>query len=255
MKRIDLLLVEKALAKSRAEASVFIKEGRVTAAGKPVTKASETFDGDCVVTVDYPEERYVSRGGYKLAFALKEFGVDVKNKICLDIGASTGGFTDCLLQNGTLKVYAVDCGTLQLDARLKNSPKVISRERTNARYLKKGDFADKIDLIVMDVSFISQTLVYPAAAEILPESGVMLTLVKPQFELSRAELSKSGIVNDPKGIYFNRICEKIVQASKESGFALIDVIDSPISGGDGNKEYLAFFKRSQTIESGNFSKP
>ena len=257
MMRIDLLLVSKGLVKSRTSANALIREGRVTANGKTVIKPSEAFEDNSVIAVDYPQESYVSRGGYKLDAALVEFNIDATDRICLDIGASTGGFTDCLLQHRALKVYAVDCGNSQLDEVLKKDTRVVSRERTNARYLKKSDFAEEISLIVMDVSFISQTLIYPAAADILPKDGIMLTLVKPQFELDRTKISKNGIVNDPKGVYFKHIKNKIVTASKENGFDLIGIINSPIQGGDGNNEYLAYFKRGEAveIESDNISQP
>ncbi|MBO7548782.1 MAG: TlyA family RNA methyltransferase, partial [Clostridia bacterium] len=158
MKRADILLAEKGLAKSRSAAAAFIKEGRVSANRKKVAKPGELLEENCEINVEYPQTLYVSRGGIKLEHALSVFGVEAKGKICLDIGASTGGFTHCLLTHGAKKVYAVDSGTAQLDPTLRADSRVVSRENVNARYLTETDFEDKIDLIVMDVSFISQTL-------------------------------------------------------------------------------------------------
>lgn len=244
MERIDVLLVSKGLAKSRTAASVYIKEGRVKANGKTVAKPSEKFD-DCNITVDYPENDFVSRGGKKLLGAIEGFELDVTGKICLDIGASTGGFTHCLLQNGAKKVYAVDSGTNQLSPSLREDSRVVCRENTNARYIGKSDFDDVIDLIVMDVSFISQTLIYPAVADILDKNGVFVSLVKPQFELTKSSLSKNGIVKDKDGRFYEEIIEKIKRVSSENGLTLKKVIKSPITGGDGNTEYLALFSKEQ----------
>lgn len=255
MIRLDLLLVQKGYAKSRSAAAGLIKEGRVTVNGKTAVKPSEIYDESCNIQINYPLEQYVSRGGYKLAAAIEGFAIDVKDKICLDIGASTGGFTDCLLQNGAKKVYAVDCGHSQLDDKIKNNPNVVNIEQINARFLKKADFSDKIDLIVMDVSFISQTLIYPACGDILAEGGVMVTLVKPQFELDKSKISKNGIVKDEKGIYFNEIKAKITKAAENNSFRLVDIIWSPITGGDGNKEYLAYFVRRNSHEGIGVSQP
>lgn len=255
MTRLDLLLVKQNHAKSRTEAASLIKEGRVKVNGVLCQKPSQSFEYDCIIEVEHPESRYVSRGGYKLEKAIETFGINVNNQICLDIGASTGGFTDCLLQKGAGKVYAVDCGHSQLDERLKGNPKVINTEETNARFLKKTDFGDEISLIVMDVSFISQTLIYPACKDILPEGGEMVTLIKPQFELDRSKVSKKGIVKDEKGVYLKQIKEKITAASGRNGFILVDITDSPISGGDGNREYLAYFIRRNINEGNNLPQP
>lgn len=243
MKRIDVLLAQKQIVKSRTAASVLIKEGRVTVNGKAVTKSSEQFDENAEIFVTLPEIYYVSRGGLKLEGALSYFGTEIKDRICIDIGASTGGFTDCLLSHGAYKVYAVDSGTAQLDKKLSDNPKVVKKENTNARYIKKTDFPDEITLGVMDVSFISQTLIYPALSDVLSYGSELITLVKPQFELDKACLSKNGIVRDYDGKLIERIKEKIISCGKANGFRLIGFIPSPITGGDGNKEYLAYFKK------------
>lgn len=241
MKRIDVLLAEKGLAKSRTAAAAFIKEGRVRVNGKTVLKSSELFDEECEITVEYPETVFVSRGGIKLERALTEFGVSPEGKVCLDIGASTGGFTQCLLLHGAKKVYAVDSGTDQLDQSLKADARVASRENVNARYLKKADFPDAIELVVMDVSFISQTLLYPAAADILDTGGVMVTLVKPQFESVLRQRHKNGVIKDKDGKNAGIVLERIRSSAAEHGFRLVRTAVSPITGGDGNTEYLASF--------------
>lgn len=241
MKRIDVLLAEKGLAKSRSAAAVFIKEGRVSVNGRTVAKPSESFDEDCAINVDYPQTLYVSRGGIKLEHALRTFGVAAEGKVCLDIGSSTGGFTQCLLMHGAKKVYAVDSGTGQLDVSLRSDERVVSRENVNARYLKAADFDDEIDLIVMDVSFISQTLLYPACADILPRGGAMVTLVKPQFEAGTRKRNKNGVVKDKDGKKAAELFVKISAAAAGYGLSLCKTAVSPITGGDGNTEYLAAF--------------
>ena len=243
MKRIDLLIAEKGLAKSRTAAAEFIKEGRVSVCGRPVLKSSELFDEDCEIVIDYPSSLYVSRGGIKLEHALSEFGADVNGKVCLDIGASTGGFTHCLLAHGAKKVYAVDSGTDQLDISLRGDERVISRENVNARYLRRADFPEKIDLIVMDVSFISQTLIYSAAADILDKGGVMITLVKPQYESDSRVRRKNGVVKDKDGKNAEAVFKKLTSCAEENGLRLEKRASSPIKGGDGNTEYLALFIR------------
>ncbi|MBO7666093.1 MAG: TlyA family RNA methyltransferase [Clostridia bacterium] len=241
MKRADILLAEKGLAKSRSAAAAFIKEGRVSANGKKVAKPGELLEENCEINVEYPQTLYVSRGGIKLEHALSVFGVEAKGKICLDIGASTGGFTHCLLTHGAKKVYAVDSDTAQLDPTLRADSRVVSRENVNARYLTETDFEDKIDLIVMDVSFISQTLLYPACAAVLCAGGVMVTLVKPQFETGSRARHKNGVIKDKDGKNAAALIKKLAASASEYGFRLTDTAVSPITGGDGNVEYLAAF--------------
>ncbi|MEG1742848.1 MAG: TlyA family RNA methyltransferase, partial [Clostridia bacterium] len=213
----------------------------VSANGKLLEKPSQLIADDSIIKIVRDEVEFVSRGGKKLAEALNKFKIDVNGLTALDIGASTGGFTDCLLKNGAKKVYAVDVGINQLDLSLKNDKRVENREKINARMLKSTDFSEKIDIIVTDVSFISQTLLYPAIAAILSENGMFVSLVKPQFELSKNRLGKNGIVKDKDGKLFEQIKNKITQKSAENNLKIMAVIPSPITGGDGNKEYLAMF--------------
>ena len=187
------------------------------------------------------ESRYVGRGGLKLEKALEYFQVDAKDFVCLDVGASTGGFTDCLLQHGARRVVAVDVGTNQLDWKLRRDERVESRENINARYLKPEDFAEKFDLAVMDVSFISVTKILPALVPLLKETGKIVTLIKPQFEVGRGEVGKGGIVKEPEK--HERVVREVNQAAEDLGLKLVGVIDSPILGADGNKEFLALYAK------------
>ncbi len=240
--RLDLFLTEKGFFKSRSKAQAAIAAGNVTVNGVIAAKASLEIDGDediCVINT----ERFVSRAGEKLFHALNEFGVDVKGMTALDIGASTGGFTDCLLQNGAKKVYSLDVGTAQLADSLRNDGRVTVMENFNARYAKREDFDNAIDIIVMDVSFISQTLIYPACEDILQTGKIMITLIKPQFEAGKKHIGKGGIVHDKDGKIIKEILEKIDSSASVFGFTRKGITDSPIVGGDGNKEYLAIFIR------------
>lgn len=190
---------------------------------------------------DDPASRYVGRGGVKLEGALREFAIDVEGRTCLDVGASTGGFTDCLLQHGARKVIALDVGHNQLDWRLRSDPRVEVREGINARYLTPADFDDQFDLVVLDVAFISATKVMPALAALLSETGQLITLIKPQFEVGRGEVGKGGIVREPEK--HKRIIEEVNQVARELGFKVLRVIESPIRGADGNIEFLALYEK------------
>ena len=205
--------------------------------GKIVTKPSKEVSEDNEVEI-LKEPEFVSRGGLKLDGALKLFFIDVKDLVCLDVGASTGGFTDCLLKRGAKKVYAVDVGTAQLANSLKNDPRVVSLENTDIREVKPADFAEKIDLVVCDVSFISLRHIFPAAAA-LCERGVFL--VKPQFELDKKALSKSGVVKD--AAKRKKAFESVCGYAKEAGFEVVNSAESPIKGGDGNTEYLIYLEK------------
>ncbi len=240
--RLDLLLTEKGLAKSRSKAQAAISEGRVSVDGVKITKPSFDVSGSEAIEV-IDDNRFVSRAGDKLAKALEVFKINVSGLTALDIGASTGGFTDCLLQNGASRVYALDVGSGQLDEKLRNDERVVTIENFNARYAKKDDFADEIDIICMDVSFISQTLIYPACAEILKSGKQMITLIKPQFEAGKSQIGKGGIVKDKNGKILSQILEKIDFSAKAYGFKRINFTESPIQGGDGNYEYLAHFTK------------
>lgn len=242
--RIDLFLAENGYCKSRSKAAEAIKEGRVLVAGKPVEKPSFLVeDGMEVTLLETEEEGFVSRAGYKLEGALKAFGVDVSGMTAVDLGASTGGFTDCLLQRGASYVYAVDVGHSQLDEKLLCDARVKNMEKTNARYLKKEDFARPVDIVVTDVSFISQRLLYPAVGDILPVGGLFISLIKPQFEVGKQHVGKGGIVRDPRGKLFCNLLEALKLEGSNHGLKLLSYTDSPILGGDGNREYLAYWRK------------
>lgn len=240
--RIDKLLVERGLAESRTKAQALVMAGVVLVNEQRVAKPSDLVPTDAELRVkgnEDPASRYVSRGGVKLESALRNFAVDVRDLVCLDIGASTGGFTDCLLQHGAKQVVTVDVGHNQLDWRLRNDPRVDVREDVNARYLKSTDFETKFDLAVMDVSFISATKVMPAIINLLTETGSLIVLIKPQFEVGRGEVGSGGIVRDPEK--HARVIEEVNRAAEELGFTVAGVIQSPIQGADGNLEFLALY--------------
>lgn len=240
--RLDIFLTENGYFKSRSKAQSAIASGEVTVDGRVIDKPSFDVVGNerieaCTVS------RFVSRAGEKLSHALDTFGLDVKDITALDIGASTGGFTDCLLQNGAKHVFALDVGSAQLDEKLRKDNRVTVIENFNARYAKRDDFDKDIDMIVMDVSFISQTLIYPACADILPEGKMMVTLIKPQFEAGKKHIGKGGIVHDRDGRILKEILDKLDTSARMYGFERIGFTDSCIKGGDGNSEYLALFKQ------------
>jgi 23S rRNA (cytidine1920-2'-O)/16S rRNA (cytidine1409-2'-O)-methyltransferase len=243
--RIDKLLVERGLAESRTKAQALVMAGVVLVNEQRVEKPSDQFGTDAPIRVkhaDDPASRYVGRGGIKLEAALREFELDVNGAVCLDVGASTGGFTDCLLQNGARKVFAIDVGHNQLDWRLRNDPRVEVREGVNARYLHPDDFPAKFDLAVMDVSFISATMVLPAIVPFVKEGGAIVTLIKPQFEVGRGEVGGGGIVRDPEKRA--QAVEKVNQCATSLRLHVAGVIESPIQGAEGNVEFLALYKRS-----------
>jgi 23S rRNA (cytidine1920-2'-O)/16S rRNA (cytidine1409-2'-O)-methyltransferase len=247
--RLDLFLVDKALVDSRQRAQRLIKNGCVSVDGKLLTKPSEDIDSSSEHLIEITEtddERYVSRGGLKLEGALSAFGISPKGMICADIGASTGGFTDCLLQNGAEKVYAFDSGSGQLHSKLKSDKRVISKEGFNARYIVLSDVGEKVDMVVMDVSFISQTIIIPAIVKLLRENGIFLTLIKPQFEAGRSALGKNGIVKHKEDRLM--AVKRVLDCARENGLSLGGLIHSPIKGGDGNEEFLAVFKLSSGDE-------
>jgi 23S rRNA (cytidine1920-2'-O)/16S rRNA (cytidine1409-2'-O)-methyltransferase len=239
--RIDKLLVERRLADSRTKAQALVMAGIVLVEEQRVEKPSQEFSIDANIRLKgaTAESRYVGRGGLKLEKALEHFQIDPANFVCLDVGASTGGFTDCLLQHGALRVVAVDVGTNQLDWKLRRDERVETRENVNARYLKPEDFGEKFDLAVMDVSFISVTKILPALVSLLKETGKIVALIKPQFEVGRGEVGKGGIVREPEK--HERVVREVNQAAEDLGLKIVGVIDSPILGADGNKEFLAFY--------------
>jgi len=241
--RIDKLLVDHGLAESRTKAQAMIMAGVVLVDEQRVEKPSQQFDTNSSIRVkggDDPTSRYVGRGGLKLEAALREFRIDVEGFVCLDVGASTGGFTDCLLQHGAKSVVAVDVGHNQIDWRLRNDHRVEVREGVNARYLQPRDFSEEFDLAVMDVSFISVTKVLPAIVPLVRASGAIITLIKPQFEVGRGEVGGGGIVRDAAKRL--RVVDEVNAAAKALGLSVVNVIESPIQGAEGNIEFLALYR-------------
>lgn len=237
-KRLDKLLVEKGLASTRQRALPLIMEGRVIVNGSVITKPGTLIKEDSIIEIKGKEIPYVSRGGLKLEAAIKHFGISVKDKIAMDIGSSTGGFTDCLLKNGAKKVYCIDVGYGQLDWKLRQDSRVILYERTNIRYLDREKIPDKIDIATIDVSFISLLKVIPKVLEFLEDKGEIIALIKPQFEVGKAEVGKGGIVRDEK----KRIetINKIKDGSEAFGLKTIGIMESPILGQKGNVEYFIY---------------
>lgn len=237
--RADIFLVEKRYAASRQKAKSMIEEGLVYVDGVKLIKASQNVADGSTAQIRGDVMPYVSRGGLKLKGAIDVFGLDISGMVCIDIGASTGGFSDCLLQHGAKKVYAVDCGHGQLDKKIACDARVVSIEGFNARELCYDTIGEKADIIVMDVSFISQTLIHPVLTTVLKNGGSYITLIKPQFEAGRSNVGKNGIVKNEKA----RISalEKVIGSAESCGFKLCKYVTSPITGGDGNIEYLALF--------------
>lgn len=238
--RLDVLVTTLGLCDSREQAQRLILAGEVSVKGQVITKPGTKVDDSFPITIKN-KPRYVSRGGLKLEGALKAFPVRAEGKVCLDIGSSTGGFTDCLLQNGALRVHAVDVGTNQLVWKLRNDPRVIVKEQFNARYMSPADLGEKVQLIVSDVSFISLTKILPAAYDCLDENGDLLVLIKPQFELQPEDIGPGGIVRDP--LLHQRAVDKIHDfVCNELHREWMGVADSPITGMEGNKEFLAWLR-------------
>lgn len=239
--RIDKLLVELGFAESRTKAQALVMSGVVLVNEKRIEKSSQEFllTDKIRIKGKSDEIKYVGRGGLKLEKALQEFHIHPSEYVCLDVGASTGGFTDCLLQNGAKRVVAIDVGTNQLVWKLRNDERVEVRENINARYLKPEDFSGKFDLIVMDVSFISVTKILPALTNLLAEHGQMIVLIKPQFEVGKGEVGKGGIIKDTEK--HTQVIENINRFAEESGLINKGLIDSPILGAEGNKEFLALY--------------
>jgi 23S rRNA (cytidine1920-2'-O)/16S rRNA (cytidine1409-2'-O)-methyltransferase len=241
--RLDLLLVARGLCESREKAQRAIMAGDVTVAGQRVDKAGTQVAEDADIAVKVAD-RYVGRGGHKLEAALKAFAIDPTGWTCLDIGASTGGFTDCLLQHGAAKVWAIDVGHDQMAWRIRSDSRVVVREGVNARYLDAELVPDPLDLIVIDVSFISLSLILPPAAELLKPGGVIIPLIKPQFELRREQVGKGGVVRDPE-LHASAV-EKVRAfcASALPSLQWCGVIESPLKGGEGNTEFLACLRNT-----------
>jgi 23S rRNA (cytidine1920-2'-O)/16S rRNA (cytidine1409-2'-O)-methyltransferase len=232
--RLDRLLVERSLTESREKAQAMIMAGEVFVNGQKASKPGQSVDSDCAIEVR-GRPPYVSRGGFKLAAALDHFGIKVSGRVCLDIGSSTGGFTDALLQRGAVRVHCVDVGAGQLAWQLRTDPRVRLHEGVNARELTFEEIGECIDFLACDVSFISVTLILPAAVPLLQPEGQMVILIKPQFEVGKGQVGKGGIVRDPE--LHRAACERVERAVREFGFAT-SIMESPILGTEGNKEFL-----------------
>jgi len=238
--RLDQLLVERGFFQSREQARRAILAGNVSVGTRIAAKPSELLDEQTAIAVK-PTRKYVGRGALKLESALERFDIDVHQKTALDIGASTGGFTDCMLQRGAERVYAVDVGYGQLDWKLRNDPRVIVLEKTNARFLTSDQVQELIDICVIDVSFISLTLILPNAFALLKPDGVILALIKPQFELQRSDVGKGGIVRDP--LLHQKAQDKIVAFVDDLGHVVAGIAPSAIKGADGNQEFFACIRK------------
>ncbi|MGA2881272.1 MAG: TlyA family RNA methyltransferase [Bryobacteraceae bacterium] len=234
--RLDLLVVDRGLAESREKARALILAGQVLVNGQKADKAGANIDPAAKIEI-LTQPRYVGRGGLKLEAALDHFAISATGKICLDVGSSTGGFTDCLLQRGAKRVYAIDVGTGQLDWKLRNDPRVVVQEQVNARYLTRDQIPEPIALAVCDVSFISITMILPALTGLLAADAEMVILVKPQFELERDQVGKGGIIRDPA--LHHRACQRVETAVQQLGFHT-QIIPSPILGAEGNREFLLY---------------
>lgn len=240
-KRLDVLLTEKGLADSREKAKALIMAGIVYVNQVKEDKAGSTFDEKSVIEVRGKTLPYVSRGGLKLEKAMKTFPVTPKDKICLDIGASTGGFTDCMLQNGAVKVYAIDVGYGQLAWKLRCDERVVSMEKTNIRYVSPEDIPDRAALASIDVSFISLKLVLPAVRELLDEDGIIIALIKPQFEAGRDKVGKHGVVRD-KAVHLE-VIQRVLEEAEKADLIPAGLTYSPVKGPEGNIEYLVYLKK------------
>ncbi len=242
--RLDVLLVNQGFATSREKAKVIIMSGKVFVNGQREDKAGSTFDVEkSQIEVRGNVLKYVSRGGLKLEKAMKTFTFDLNEKICMDIGASTGGFTDCMLQNGAKKVYSVDVGHGQLDWKLRNDERVVCMEKTNFRYMQPGDIEDVLDFASVDVSFISLTKILLPARNLLLDDGMMVCLIKPQFEAGRDKVGKKGVVRD-KSVH-EEVIEKIYEFADVAGFHVLQLTYSPIKGPEGNIEYLIHLQKNK----------
>ena len=244
--RLDLLLVERGLEESRQRAQAVIMSGVVYVDGRKADKPGMAVPAAAAVEVRGDKLPYVSRGGLKLEKAMAAFPVHLEGAVCADIGASTGGFTDCMLQNGAAKVYAVDVGRGQLAWKLRSDPRVVCLERTNARYLSREQVPEELAFASVDVSFISLKLILPPLAALLAEGGQAVSLVKPQFEAGREKVGKKGVVRDP-AVHLE-VLERFLEHAGESGFAVLDLTFSPIRGPEGNIEYLGWLEKGPGAE-------
>ena len=238
--RLDVAMTERGLAESRQKAQAIIMAGQVFVNGQKVDKAGAPVAPDAAIEIHGKTLKYVSRGGLKLEKAMACWPIVLEHRICADIGASTGGFTDCMLQNGADRVYSVDVGYNQLDYRLRIHPKVVCMERTNARYLTREQIPEELDFFSVDVSFISLELILPAVRPLMKEGGQGVCLVKPQFEAGRDKVGKKGVVRDP-AVHLE-VLEHFLEHAAKAGFTVLDVTFSPIKGPEGNIEYLGWLQ-------------
>ena len=248
--RLDVMMVNRGLAESREKAKAIIMSGIVYVDNIKEDKAGSTFDEKAQIEVRGNTLKYVSRGGLKLEKAMDCFGVSLAGKVAMDVGSSTGGFTDCMLQNGAVKVYSVDVGHGQLAWKLRNDERVVCMEKTNIRYVTPDDIEDRIEFASIDVSFISLTKVLPPVKELLTDDGEIVCLIKPQFEAGREKVGKKGVVRDQK--VHVEVVEMIVDFARQIGFKTLDLSYSPIKGPEGNIEYLLYITKDQTKENKEF---
>ena len=243
--RLDVLLVKQGLAPSREKAKAIIMSGNVFVAGQREDKAGSVFDEAAVITVKENPLKYVSRGGLKLEKAIQCFPITLAGSVCMDIGASTGGFTDCMLQSGAAKVYSVDVGHGQLAWKLRNDERVVCMEKTNFRYMVPSDIQDALDFASVDVSFISLTKILIPARNLLKESGRMVCLIKPQFEAGRDKVGKKGVVREPE--IHREVIAKVIDFADLTGFSVQGLTYSPVKGPEGNIEYLVFLEKKTAL--------
>lgn len=240
--RLDALVLRKGLAVSREKARAVILAGQVKVNGRPVDKPGTAVDEQASVELLAPGCAYVGRGGLKLEKALQVFAVDVRDKIVLDVGASTGGYTDCMLQQGARRVYALDVGYGQLDWKLRQDSRVVNMERTNIRHVRTGDFPEPVDVVTIDVSFISTSFVFPVIQALLREEGAVITLIKPQFEAGRDKVGRKGVVRDPQT--HREVLLKCIAAAAQQGLNCAGMTFSPITGPQGNIEFFLYLRRN-----------
>ena len=240
--RVDCALVSRGLAESREKAKAIIMSGIVFVNNQKCDKAGDTVKPEDIVEIRGDKLKYVSRGGLKLEKAVRAFGIDLSNLVCADVGASTGGFTDCMLQNGASKVYAVDVGYGQLAWKLRTDDRVINLERTNFRYVTKDQIPDQLDFASVDVSFISLTLILPVLRNLLGENATAVCLIKPQFEAGRENVGKKGVVRDRE--VHVAVINKIIEFAFNNGYSVLDIDFSPVKGPEGNIEYLCYLQKS-----------
>lgn len=252
--RLDVLMVKRSLAESREKAKALIMSGIVYVNDQKEDKAGVAFDAEAVIEVRGSALKYVSRGGLKLEKAISRFGVALEGRVCMDVGASTGGFTDCMLQNGAAKVYSVDVGHGQLAWKLRNDSRVVCMERTNIRYVTPGDIPDRIQFASIDVSFISLTKVLGPVKELLTEEGQLVCLIKPQFEAGRKKVGKKGVVRE-KSVHLE-VIERVLCYAASLGFEALNLEFSPIKGPEGNIEYLLYLQnhpQGEHVEAGSYN--